>query len=175
MPYRRKDSPVWWASFSGPSGQRIRRTTGTSDRKEALALEAKWKLEAYRLHRWGEQPSREFDELLLNYLKATQPQKRSAERDRTIARHLREQFGGRTVQDLTAADVRSFIERRQSIGINYHQPRARAIVGRDQLRAPRVGMGDPQPGGWPQTEGARRTGTLDHARRGEAINPGCGE
>jgi len=53
MPYRRKDSPVWWASLSGPSDQRIRRTTGTSDRKEALALEAKWKLEAYRLHRWG--------------------------------------------------------------------------------------------------------------------------
>ncbi len=65
----------------------------------------------------GEQPSREFDDLLLNYLKATQAQKRSAERDRTIVRHLREQFGGRTVQELTAADVRSFIERRQSLGI----------------------------------------------------------
>ncbi|MGH8592734.1 MAG: hypothetical protein ACREV3_02420, partial [Gammaproteobacteria bacterium] len=141
---------------------------GTSDRKEALALEAKWKLEAYRLHRWGEQPSREFDELLLNYLKATQSQKRSAERDRTIARHLREQFGGRTLQDLAAADVRSFIERRQSIGIKATTIN-RELVGGDQLRAPRVGMGDPQPGGGPQAEGARRTGTLDHACRGPAI------
>ena len=45
MPYRRKDSPIWWASFTGPNGQRVRRSTGTIDKAEAKALEAKWKLE----------------------------------------------------------------------------------------------------------------------------------
>jgi hypothetical protein len=42
MPYKRDDSPVWWVSFTDPSGKRIRRSTGTTDRKEAEALEAKW-------------------------------------------------------------------------------------------------------------------------------------
>ena len=42
MPYKRDDSPVWWVSFTKPSGKRIRRSTGTKDRKEAEALEAKW-------------------------------------------------------------------------------------------------------------------------------------
>jgi len=48
MPYKRDDSHVWWVSFTEPSGKRIRRSTGTTDRKEAEALEAKWKLESYK-------------------------------------------------------------------------------------------------------------------------------
>jgi hypothetical protein len=42
MPYKRDDSPVWWVSFTEPSGKRIRRSIGTTDRKEAEALEWKW-------------------------------------------------------------------------------------------------------------------------------------
>ena len=72
MPYRRKDSPVWWASYVNASGQRVRRSTGTSDRKEASALEAKWKLAAFRQSRWAEAPARMFAELRVAYLKATE-------------------------------------------------------------------------------------------------------
>ncbi len=69
MPYKRKDSPIWWASFTDPSGQRIRRSTETTDRKEAEALEAKWKLEAFRVKHWEEEPTRTFEELAVRYLK----------------------------------------------------------------------------------------------------------
>ena len=58
MPYKRKNSPYWWASFTDASGKRVRCSTGTTNRKEAEALEAKFRLEAYKVAKWGEQPVR---------------------------------------------------------------------------------------------------------------------
>ncbi len=118
MPYRRKDSPIWWASYTGPSGQRIRRSTGTSNRAEAAVLEAKWKLETYRQRQWDEQPPRMFDELMLAYLNATATDKRSAETDRKRTRHLREAFGGCVLNTLQPADIRDYISRRKSRGVS---------------------------------------------------------
>lgn len=117
MPYKRKDSAVWWVSYTGPNGKRVRRVTGTTDRKEAQALEAKWKLEAYRQQQWDEQPIHTFDELLLGYLKATVVDKRSAERDRRIARWLREYVANRDVETLKAKDVRGYIDWRRQSGV----------------------------------------------------------
>lgn len=116
MPYRRKDSPIWWVSYTHANGKRVRRSTGTSNRKEADALEAKWKLQAFRVRQWDEEPSNSFDELLLGYLKNTQSEKRSAERDRYIARHLRSFFEERELESFNAFDVRAYIESRKATG-----------------------------------------------------------
>lgn len=114
MPYRRKDSAVWWASYADPSGQRVRRATGTTDRKEAEALEAKWKLESFRTTQWGEEPSRSFAELMVPYLKASATEKRSPDRDRYIVARLREFFDGKDLRSLGAKDVRAYIQHRQA-------------------------------------------------------------
>ena len=114
MPYRRKDSAVWWISFTAPDGQRIRRATGTADRKEAIALEAKWKLEVFRQRQWDAPPPRRFEELMLAYLNATRD-KRTAAKDRERVRlHLRRFFGERIMNELSAKDVRQYIALRQS-------------------------------------------------------------
>jgi hypothetical protein len=113
MPYRRKDSPIWWASFTGPNGQRVRRSTGTSNKAEAKALEAKRKLEVYRQRQWEEQPPRLFDELMLGYLNATADEKRSADKARMRTRHLRRHFGGRMMNTLQPIDVREYIALRK--------------------------------------------------------------
>lgn len=113
MPYRRKDSAVWWASYVDASGKRVRRTTGTTDQKEAKALEAKWKLEAFRTEQWGEEPSRTFAELMVPYLKATATTKRSHERERYVIARLREFFGEYDLRALGPRDVRAYIEFRQ--------------------------------------------------------------
>ncbi len=113
--YRRKDSPYWWASYVDGRGQRTRRSTGTEDRREAQALLSKWKLEAHREQRWDEPPAHTFDELMLAYLEETQDRKRSAERDRRVARHLYRFFTGRELESLAAADVHGYTaERRQA-------------------------------------------------------------
>lgn len=114
MPYRRKDGAVWWASYTDPSGQRVRRSTGTKDRQEAEALEAKWKYEAYRAKQWGEQEPKSFEELMLGYLRAHED-KRSRVRDLGIVEHLKSYFAGQDVTQLRAKDIRGYIEHRRGV------------------------------------------------------------
>jgi integrase len=116
MPYKPKNSKCWYASFTDGSGKRIRCSTGTKDRKEAEALEAKWKLEAYRQKQWEEEPPKTFEELMLAYLTATQDQKRSANRDRCIAANLRDVFAGREMNSISGHDIRAYIEHRKEAG-----------------------------------------------------------
>lgn len=116
MPYRRKDSAVYWVSFIDASGARVRRSTETTDRKEATALEAKWKLETHQQRQWGAPPSFTYDELMLKYLQTTQTEKRSAERDRLAAKRLQPAFTGRCLQEIRAADIRKYIDRRKAEG-----------------------------------------------------------
>lgn len=114
--YRRKDSPCWWASFITASGKRTRRSTGTANRKEADALLAKWKLEAHRTRRWGEEPTRTFDELMLAYLKATAPFKPSHTRDRSGMKYLFPVFTGCSLAEIDVVAIRTYIGHRRIKG-----------------------------------------------------------
>ncbi len=116
MPYRRKDSPVWWATYTDASGKRVRRSTGTENRKEAEALEAKWKLEAFRQQHWDELPERLFDELMLGYLKETRERKRSHVRDLCSMRHLLTHFREHRLSEISAVAVRTYIQKRRDEG-----------------------------------------------------------
>ena len=40
--YRRPDSPVWWSSFLS-GGRRVRRSTGSADRKAAETIATGWR------------------------------------------------------------------------------------------------------------------------------------
>lgn len=116
MPYRRKDSLVWWASYTDASGKRVRRATGTTNRKEAVALESKWKLEAFQEQKWDQEPTRTFDELMLAYLKATEGKKKSWELDRYSAKPLFKFFSGQTLPEITGSDIRAFSDYRMKEG-----------------------------------------------------------
>lgn len=116
MLHKRTDSQFWWVSFTDASGKRTRRSTGTSNRKEAEAIAAKWRLETFQANQWGKQPSRTFDELILAYLKATEDEKRSAERDKYSAKHLYQFFTGHQLEVLKGSDIRAYIVARKSEG-----------------------------------------------------------
>ena len=107
MPYQRKDSPVWWVSYIDSSGRRIRRSTGTTERKEAEALEHAWRLDAYQRATWGTAPERTFDELMLAYLPA-----HDRPRDRYSAKALLPHFTGRSLSSLGAQDITSYKDAR---------------------------------------------------------------
>jgi len=116
MPYKRKDSAVYWASFAGPSGTRVRRSTGTTDRKEAKALEAKWKVEAFKQQQWDEEPEKTFDEVMVYYLKQRE-QSRSFKDLRLIVTQLRKTFKGYVMNTLRARDVSQYIAARKNQGM----------------------------------------------------------
>ena len=116
MPYKRKDSPFWWASYTDQSGKRIRQATGTTDRKEAAALEYKWKLETYRLQKWDEQPLRKFEDVALVYLQE-KSKKRSIKDLKIHVRRLRTHFEGFTMNTLRPKDVSEYIGIRLAEGV----------------------------------------------------------
>jgi len=113
MPHRKDGSPYWYASYIDARGKRIRRSTGCKDRRQAAALEGKWRAEVHRQTHWGESPRYTFDQLLAAYLKAT-PDKLSAERDAYSVKALRPHFGGLAIADITAEHVADYKQQRLS-------------------------------------------------------------
>ena len=115
--YRRADSPYYWASYVDVDGRRVRRSAGTADREEAEALLAKWRLESFRLRRWGAEPDRSFEDVMVQYLReaAGRP---SLETIRIHVRQLRESFARRSMQSLKGADIMAHVARRRSEGVS---------------------------------------------------------
>ena len=114
---KRKGSPYWWADYTDASGKRVRRSTGTDDKKEGEALEAKWKLEAHQEKYWDAEPPRTFDELMLKYLQSTASEKRAPERDVYVVKQLKPFFTGREMGTLKRSDTRAYIDKRKADGM----------------------------------------------------------
>lgn len=117
MVYRRKDSPFFWGTYTDASGKRVRCSTDTTDRREAEALEAKWKVEAHQVKHWNASPGRTFDQLMLKYFKVIQGEKRSTEREVYTLRKLQPFFTGRDLLTLKRSDIRAYIEKRRDDGV----------------------------------------------------------
>ena len=105
MLFKRAGSAFWYSQYRDAGGKRVKRSTGTTDRREAGELEGKWRLEARQQRLWGTQPRFSFDDMMLRYLKETQGTKRSAERDAWTVKRLQPFFTGRVLNELKRADV----------------------------------------------------------------------
>ena len=116
---RRPRSKFWWASYTDESGQRVQRSTGTTNKREALALRSKWKTEVWNQQAREIEPDRTFEQLVVFYLKETSSEKRSSSTDvkrfRYLAAYFRE---GMLMNDLTAIDVLGYVEHRQSQSVS---------------------------------------------------------
>lgn len=114
MPYRRKGSSVWYIEYVDASGTRVRRSSGTTDHKEAQALEGKMKADVHQQLHWGKKPERTLDEVLLQFLRDN-TDKKSRFEDIRNSRKLRELLGkGRGMQGFRRADVADYIDRRRA-------------------------------------------------------------
>ena len=116
---QRKDSPYWWASFTDAGGRRVQRSTGTSNKREAINLRNKWMLEAWNQQARGIEPDHSFEQLVVLYLEGTKDVKRSNDTDRkrfkALAGFFRE---GRLMNKLVGADVLAYIEHRGTGGVS---------------------------------------------------------
>jgi len=116
---QRKDSPFWWASFTDASGRRVQRSTGTTNKREAIKLRNKWMSEAWNQQARGIEPDHFFEQLVVLYLEGTKDVKRSNDTDRkrfkALAGFFRE---GRLMNKLVGADVLAYIEYRRRGGVS---------------------------------------------------------
>lgn len=121
MPQKRKGSPYWWISYTDASGKRVRQSTGTTSRKEAVALESRARLDAHKQQQWGDQPRRTFDELILKYLQETVDAKKSSDRDRYSALRLKPHFTGRYLDEIEPDDINQYRHARIAEGVKNHK------------------------------------------------------
>ncbi|BBE49733.1 Tyrosine recombinase XerC [Ferriphaselus amnicola] len=67
-----KRGSIWWIIFTSPSGDRIRCSSGTTEKAKAQELHDQMKAEAWRVIRLGEKPSYTWDEAGVKFLLETQ-------------------------------------------------------------------------------------------------------
>jgi len=102
-------SKHWQCSYSDASGKRIRRTTGTTNKREAINLRNKWATEEWNKKGRGIEPDRSFGQVALMYLQGTAGVKRSCKTDRNRMRALYEFFpDGLLMNTLSSQDIRDY-------------------------------------------------------------------
>ncbi|WP_125332924.1 hypothetical protein [Burkholderia cenocepacia] len=99
-----KESGVYFVDLYAPSGERVRRSARTSDRKEAQEYHDRLKAQCWRQSMLGEQPEHTFEDGAVRFLRAHEGEKDYAAKVRHI-RHWNEMFAGRALRSLTADDI----------------------------------------------------------------------
>lgn len=63
-----KRGKMWWIRFTAPNGQRIRQSTGTTDRKAAQHLHDKLKAEIWEVQQLGNRPQKSWQDAVIRWL-----------------------------------------------------------------------------------------------------------
>lgn len=100
----RQRKGTWHVDFYAPSGERIRHSAGTADKKAAQEYHDRLKAQLWRQHRLGEQRPRSYGQAALRYLESCVGQSDYESKVRYIA-YWRQFLGNMMVSDITANDV----------------------------------------------------------------------
>lgn len=95
---------IWHCHFFTPSGKRVRRSLGTTDKKQAQELHDRLKAEAWRVDSLNEKPVRTFEECCIRWLNEKE-HKRSLDDDKTKIEFFLQHFSGRGIGTITADEV----------------------------------------------------------------------
>jgi len=96
---------VWWVDLRTPSGERVRRSTGTSTRKAAQEYHDRLKADLWRQARLGETPQYTFEQAAVRFLREYEGRKNYATHQRHIT-YWRDQLAGRVIASLTTNDIK---------------------------------------------------------------------
>lgn len=95
-----KRGDIWHVDFKAPNGQRIRRSTGTTDRRQAQEYHDQLRSELWRVHKLGEKPRRTWQEATVRWLREKQ-HKRSLADDKSIFRWLDPHFRNLNLDEIS--------------------------------------------------------------------------
>jgi len=106
MPIRKDESSgIWYVDVRSPSGQRVRCSARTTDRKAAQEYHDNLKVSLWRQGKLGETPDRVFEEAAVRFLREHEGSKSHD----TYLRHItywRTQLAGRVIGSLTTNDIK---------------------------------------------------------------------
>jgi integrase len=104
-----KRGNTWWIDVTTASGQRIRESAETPDRKAAKEYHDRRKAEAWRTDKLGERPKRTWDQAALRFLKEAEGKASLKEYERQVA-FWTEHFRGRWLESITRQQVADLVE-----------------------------------------------------------------
>ena len=100
----RKRGGIWWIDVVAPTGERVRRTTGTANKALAQEFHDRFKAELWRIGNLGEKPRRTWNEAVVRWLKE-KSHKATANGDVSILRWLDPLLGGKELITITRATI----------------------------------------------------------------------
>jgi integrase len=112
-----KRGNTWWIDFTSPSGERIRRTSGTENKVEAQEFHDKLKAECWRVQKLGEKPRYIWDQAGYRWLQETE-HKRTHQEDIRKLLWLQQFLRGRILVEITRDEITAIGEfkKRESSG-----------------------------------------------------------
>ena len=104
--YKRPNSRCWWAKIKLPDGGRVRRSSGTANRKEAQEWLDRLRADLWRVHRLGERPTRTWQDAVVRWCEE-KADKVTAHEDRAKFRWLDAHLRGRQLQAITRDEIQA--------------------------------------------------------------------
>ncbi len=111
-----KRGKTWWIRFTAPSGQRIRCSAGTEDKKHAQEYHDKLKASYWNVEKLDKKPERSWQEAVVRYL-AESGHKASIKDDIYHLRRLDAHVGALMLNEVNSEVVQSFIQLRRTEGV----------------------------------------------------------
>jgi integrase len=108
--YKRGD--IWWVYFTTPSGERVRRSTKTTDKKSAQHFHDELRAESWRIEKLGERPNYTWDDAAYKWIMETK-HKRSHKDDVAKIGWLHQFFRGKPLTSITRDQLISIAERKR--------------------------------------------------------------
>ena len=104
--YKRPNSRHWWAKIPLPDGGRVRRSSGTANRKEAQEWLDRTRAELWRVHRLGERPKNTWEDAVVRWCEE-KAEKATAHEDRVKFRWLDAYLRGRLLHTITRDEIQA--------------------------------------------------------------------
>ncbi len=98
--YRRNN--LWWVRFTTPTGERVRRSTGSGNKRQAQEFHDRLKAEIWKVQKLGEKQKRSWEEAVVRWLKE-KAHKASIEDDKVLLRWLDPHLRGKALAEINRA------------------------------------------------------------------------
>ena len=113
----RKRGSVWWLDILAPSGERVRRSTGTEHKALAQELHDKLKVELWRVAKLGERPSRRWNDAAVRWVKESS-HKATLDMDKAHLRWLHRFLDGKDLEAISRSLVDRITAERAAEGVS---------------------------------------------------------
>jgi len=116
MLYRRPNTKNWWCKFTPPNGQEVRRTTKTSNKKEALEFEIRLKASLWRTQHLGDKLRRTWKQAVVKWLEETKD-KASHQNDIAALVYVDTFLGKKYLDEINIAVLEEIIQAKLKTGV----------------------------------------------------------